>query len=164
MFVGAFQADEALAKAGVQLTSKPESVVRGIMTLVFAGVIVVSNLAPKGSSQRLPGLGCFPDLCALPQAWRGKPHRYGRRPVEVANPTSWLADLKTAVRHEHFQLRHRVTVRLLGFKAGDQLLDFLFLSQEELWCRLFFFASAARSERVRSTRSCRYWAINACTW
>lgn len=46
--------------------------------------------------------------------------------------------------HQDFQLGDALAVQLPGFKAGDQLLDFIFLRQEDGGRERLFFLAAAR--------------------
>jgi hypothetical protein len=61
--------------------------------------------------------------------------------------------------HQYLQVGDHPSGRVLGFKAGDQLLD-LFVLRKEDWGRGgLFFNPAANSARVRWMTIWAYWSV-----
>ena len=66
--------------------------------------------------------------------------------------------------HQHFQLGDAVPVQLLGLEAGDQLLDFFFLREEDFGRDGFFFFAPAMFWRVSWTTHSAYCSVSSRYW
>ena len=135
--VGPFQTNEFGQSRGVAHLQTQRGIGR-IMALVLAGVIIVVPAQLEAAKNPLHPDG-FPALATLLQAWVGNAASMRSAACWSNQPTRSLADLKTAVRTKISNLSHSVALRVLGFKPGDELLDFLFLGQEDCWEGLAFF-------------------------
>jgi hypothetical protein len=76
----------------------------------------------------------------------------------------FIGGLKDRGPEQGLQLRNKLRLGALGLKAGDQLLDFLILRQEDVLGDFFFFAAAmlwrvsAMTSSAYCWVSCWYWA------
>lgn len=100
------------------------------MALILALVVVIIALEAEAAKNPLHP-DPFPALARLP----------GLRLVAGVDAIGGLLEQPTDQRiggfenrraHQDFQLRDGVSVQRLGCKAGDQLLDFFFLREEDL--------------------------------
>src|ERR1039458_9222487 len=62
--------------------------------------------------------------------------------------------------HQDFQLGHAVAAQLLGFKAGNQLLDFFLLREEDGGRDGFFFFAPAMFRRVSWMTNSAYCSVS----
>ena len=163
--IGPFQTDQLGQRRRVAHFQTQGRVGR-MVALILARVIVVVPLQLEGAKDALHPDG-LPPLARL----SGFGLVAGIGPVggflqQPANQRIGGFEHRRA--HQDFQLGNALAVQLPGFKTSDQLLDFLFLGQEDGGAgavRCPFFLAAAMFWRVSSMTksayssvSCRYWA------
>ena len=133
------------------------------MALVLALVIIVIPLQLEAAKNPL-NADRFPALARL--SGFGLVAGIGAVGGLLEQPTDQgIGGFEHRRSHQDFQLGDALAVQLPGFKTVDQLLDFLFLRQEDLGWEGFFFLAPAMFWRVSwitnwayCSVSCRYWA------
>ena len=156
-FIGSFQANQS-QQCGCFASFDAQGGIRRVMTNAFARVVIVIPLQDKGAEdaidrERLPPLALFSgfglvgglDLLAA---------------VCSRNPTRAVAGLNMAVRTSTSSCctRHPQGG---GLESGYELLDFLFLGQEDLRGEGFFLEPAAMAARVWVITSSAYCSVRA---
>ena len=127
-FVGPFQTDE-LGQGWRIAHLQTQRGVRRRVAHRLARVIVVIPLQREAAKNPLH-MDCFPALARL----SGFGLVAGIDAVNglLEQPTDQrIGGFENCRAHQHFQLGDTVAVQLPGFKAGDQLLDFFFLGEED---------------------------------
>lgn len=117
-----------------------------MVALILAGVIVVIPLQREAAEDALHPDG-VPALAHL----SGFGLVAGIGPVRgfLEQPANQrIGGFENRRAHQDFQLGDALAVQLPGFKAGDQLLDFFFLSEEDGGRERLFFLAAAIFWRV----------------
>src|SRR5690348_3851333 len=144
-FIGSFQADQA-QQGWCFASFNAQCGVCWIMPEAFAGVMVVIPLQDKGAEDAidryglpalalLSGFGLVGSIDLVGCALQEKAHQLGGR-FEHSSPD------------QHFEPLHIDTAGCGGLEAGYELVDFLFLGQEELGREGFFLEPAAIATRV----------------
>lgn len=143
--VGAFQTDQLGQRRRIA-HFQTQGGVGGMVALLLAGVIVVIPLQWEAAEEALHPDG-FPALARLSGlglvAGIGPVRRFLEQPADQR-----IGGLEHRRAHQHFQLRHALTVQFPGFEACDQLLDFFFLGEADGRRERFFFFAAAMLWRV----------------
>ena len=149
-FIRSLQADEPGESRGVG-PFQTEGRIRREVAAFFPGMVVVlthqregaehaldhENLAPLGLFARLGDVGVINALGSLLQ--------------EHAH--QFVGRFEDGCAQKDFQLRNGGPGRLFAAEGGDQVLDFGFLGEADVWVGRFFLAPARRSSRERALRA-----------
>jgi hypothetical protein len=129
-FVGTFQADES-GQRGCVAAFQTESLVGGMMTLLFAGVVVVGTPQSRVTEDALdldglsaladfPGLGLISGIDLI------------RRFLEKL-ADKFPGGFEDGGAQQFFKISNEGTTRLGGAEGGDQFLDFFLAGEVEVF-------------------------------
>jgi len=151
--IGPFEAHQS-GQGGSGAALQAQCRIGRVMALLFAGMVVVIALQFEGAKEAIDREGSAPFVVVAGGRLIVGIDAVGRPLQEITHHL--IGRLEHGGAQEHFQFLDGDPGGRVGLKTGHQLPDFLVFGQEELWRGVFFFAPAARSARVRSTRSWAY--------